>query len=85
MIASHTVEHRCAPLKLGVLDHFSRDKASLGREGEQKLPPSFVWQIKLWTVKWKSVRSMDVHDKIRKGELPPLPTSKADGKPMCLA
>ena len=41
--------------------------------------------IKLRTVAGKTVKSRDVRDKIRKGELPPLPPSKADGQPMCLA
>ena len=41
--------------------------------------------IKLRTVAGNTVKSRDVRDKIRKGELPPLPPSKADGQPMCLA
>ena len=31
------------------------------------------------------MKSQDVRDVVRKEELPPLPQSKADGKPMCLA
>ena len=42
-------------------------------------------EIKARTVGGKTVKSRDVRDMVRKGELPPLPQSKADGKPMCLA
>lgn len=42
-------------------------------------------EIKTRKVGGKIVRSRDVRDKIEAGELPPLPPSKADGKPMCLA
>jgi len=41
--------------------------------------------IKTRTVGGKTVKSRDVREKIRKGELPQLPPSKADGAPMCLA
>jgi hypothetical protein len=41
--------------------------------------------IKARTVGGKTVKSREVREKIKKGELPPLPPSKADGKPMCLA
>ena len=42
-------------------------------------------EIKARTVGGKTVKSRDVRDRVRKGELPPLPKSKADGNPMCLA
>ena len=41
--------------------------------------------IKTRTVDGKTVKSRDVQEKIKKGELPPLPPSKVDGEPMCLA
>ena len=41
--------------------------------------------IKTRTVGGKTVKSRDVREKIKKGELPPLPPSKVDGAPMCLA
>ena len=42
-------------------------------------------EIKGRMVNGKTVKSRDVREKIKKGELPPLPPSKADGNPMCLA
>jgi hypothetical protein len=41
--------------------------------------------IKTQTVGGKTVKSREVREKIKKGELPPLPPSKVDGAPMCLA
>ena len=42
-------------------------------------------KIKSRSVGGKTAKSRDIHEKVKKGELLPLPQSKADGKPMCLA
>jgi hypothetical protein len=42
-------------------------------------------EIKARTVGGKTVKSRDVRDKIKRGDLPALPLLKADGKSMCLA
>ena len=57
---------------------------SKGKENENFHQVLFG-EIKARTVGGKTVKSRDVRDKLRKGDLPPLPASKADGKPMCLA
>ena len=63
-------------------------KSTVG-DGKEKENANFhqvlFSEIRSRTVGGKTVKSRDVRDMVKKGELPPLPQSKADGKPICLA
>ena len=65
------------------------DDASTKKNGEGTENPDFhhvlFGEIKARTVGGKTIKSRDVRDKIKRGDLPALPLSKADGKAMCLA
>ena len=67
-----------------VVDDVSTKKSGEGTENLHFHHVLFG-EIKAHTVGEETIRSRDVRDKIKRGDLPALPRSKAEGNAMCLA
>ena len=88
-LATHTTARTLlSGLTIGASTTTGSDASTLGtNKGKENtgFHQVLFGSIKTRTVGGKTVKSRDVREKIKKGELPPLPPSKVDGAPMCLA